>query len=292
MIAPRRIGAYVQSKGTVAGFDRMKRRGIVLPPFQVEQQTAKAIRIGFDKFIAKIESITVSKSLQTGVGVGDAEPVEIDPQILIKSLREEIKGWQEANVDPWSKYFTNVLRQQLDEAMRSFFYDFLDDAPVKLANRIAVALDRDEVFKGRLETMKSSYLTEAVKAIGAGQSDLRKDFITKLNAWVTGKDETLEGLQGIMEGIKKESVTFSKYFARDQLSRFNAALAVASYEQGGVTHVKWVTVGDARVRKAHRDRNGKVYKITEIPERGYNCRCGLLPAKYSKSAIDNDAAYP
>lgn len=282
MIFPRRIAGYVQGEKTSEGFERMKRRGIVLPPFQVEQNTAKAIRLEFDKMLAKIESITISKSLQTGVAVADAEPAPIAPDALIQILRKEIKQWQDARVDPWTKYFTTMLKKQLAEAQEHFFKDFFEDAPLKLVNRVSYALDKNDVFKGKLARLQKGYLNEAIERINGGKSELRKTFIDKMSKWISGEEDDLEGLKGVMEDIRKESLNFSKFFARDQLSRFNAALTVASYQEAGVTHVKWVTVNDKRVRKEHQHRNGQIYPINKIPDRGYNCRCGLTPAKYKE----------
>jgi SPP1 gp7 family putative phage head morphogenesis protein len=44
----------------------------------------------------------------------------------------------------------------------------------------------------------------------------------------------------------------------------------------GIEEVEWVAEDDSRTCKICRERNGKVYKIDEIPPKPhYNCRCTL-----------------
>jgi SPP1 gp7 family putative phage head morphogenesis protein len=47
--------------------------------------------------------------------------------------------------------------------------------------------------------------------------------------------------------------------------------------------VKWVTVGDVRVRKSHKELNGKIFDVNNLPQEvdDYNCRCGLVPVEWA-----------
>ena len=52
------------------------------------------------------------------------------------------------------------------------------------------------------------------------------------------------------------------------------------YADMGVKKVRWKSVIDGRECKVCRERNDKIYKISEVPEKAhYNCRCYLEPVK-------------
>lgn len=54
------------------------------------------------------------------------------------------------------------------------------------------------------------------------------------------------------------------------------ASVVDTWMAAGIEEVEWVAEDDSRTCKVCRERNGKVYKIDEIPPKPhYNCRCTL-----------------
>ena len=58
------------------------------------------------------------------------------------------------------------------------------------------------------------------------------------------------------------------------------AATLQAYEDMGVKKVRWKSVIDGRECKVCRERNNKIYKISEGPEKAhYNCRCYLEPVK-------------
>ena len=58
------------------------------------------------------------------------------------------------------------------------------------------------------------------------------------------------------------------------------AATLQAYEDMGVKKVRWKSVIDGRECKVCRERNNKIYKISEVPEKAhYNCRCYLEPVK-------------
>ena len=76
----------------------------------------------------------------------------------------------------------------------------------------------------------------------------------------------------------------AKRIARDQTSKFNAALNQQRQTNLGVEEYVWRTVGDGdRVRKTHRANNGKTFrwdkpsKITGHPGHDIQCRCIAQP---------------
>lgn len=271
MIIPKENQAgYKQSAKTAQGFERMKRHGIPLPPFQLQMQLSKYIRKEFDDALEEVQKELVVQSLNQGIGLHDANPLNVIAGIIQRSLKNNIFKTTDEKIN---KY----LMSKFNEAQTNFFSQFFEDASEKLKNRVAYALDKDEVFQGRIEDIKSEYLDTSIERIQNGQSFLRKKFITMIDEWISGDREDLSGLTDIMANIKKESLNFSKMFARDQFSRFNRALTVASYKQADVPFVKWVTVGDGRVRNEHKLLKGNIFAIDKVPDQGFNCRCGLIP---------------
>lgn len=55
---------------------------------------------------------------------------------------------------------------------------------------------------------------------------------------------------------------------------------VRAYQDLGVKNVKWVAELDSRTCSTCRERNGVIYRLTEVPEKThYNCRCYLEPVE-------------
>ena len=58
------------------------------------------------------------------------------------------------------------------------------------------------------------------------------------------------------------------------------AATYQAYVDMGVKKVKWVAELDSRTCKTCRERNGVIYRLTEVPEKThYNCRCYLEPVE-------------
>lgn len=61
------------------------------------------------------------------------------------------------------------------------------------------------------------------------------------------------------------------------------AAVLYAFEEAGVEEVRWVAEIDSRECKTCRERNGKVYKINQVPEKPhYLCRCYLMPVSAEK----------
>ena len=55
---------------------------------------------------------------------------------------------------------------------------------------------------------------------------------------------------------------------------------IKGYEDMGVKYVRWVAVKDDKTCPDCDDRNGEIYKLSEVPEKThYQCRCYLEPVK-------------
>lgn len=58
------------------------------------------------------------------------------------------------------------------------------------------------------------------------------------------------------------------------------AATVEAYEDAGIERVKWISVEDDKTCRVCNDRNGKIYKVNEIPAKAHwGCRCYFEPVK-------------
>lgn len=84
------------------------------------------------------------------------------------------------------------------------------------------------------------------------------------------------------------SLNKAKFLARQETSLLMSAMRQQRYKDAGITRYKWSTSHDERVRKLHKDVNGKVFSWDAPPivgENGealnpgedYNCRCVAIP---------------
>lgn len=77
----------------------------------------------------------------------------------------------------------------------------------------------------------------------------------------------------------------ARLIARDQTHKLNSLLTQLRNEQLGIEAYLWKTMMDDRVRKAHRSREGKLFKWSDPPSDGHpgyaiNCRCHAMAVLY------------
>lgn len=86
-------------------------------------------------------------------------------------------------------------------------------------------------------------------------------------------------------GITKQR---AQLIARDQVSKYSGDLTKHNQTYAGITHYKWETSRDERVRPEHRALDGKIFAWNSPPvssksgerfhpRQGYRCRCDAIP---------------
>ena len=78
--------------------------------------------------------------------------------------------------------------------------------------------------------------------------------------------------------------------ARTETSKMKAVAQLLQWQEAGLTHVKYRTKGDNKVRSSHAQFNGRIFSIKELLENeelripitingefGFNCRCRYVP---------------
>jgi SPP1 gp7 family putative phage head morphogenesis protein len=265
---------YVYNNRTKLGFQKMRRHGIVMPPFRIEDNVTRLLTSHFDRLIDTLGK--ASKSMLAMEKI-------VSPKMTTDSVYSEIVAQlQTALLNAISsdkKKLAKQIDRQLTLAQQHFFEDFLNDADDKVMLRVSFALDKDEVFKQKMAGLKEYYIDSSLERIKREEDFLKFAFLKELTDYQLGESANLDSLKPIIAAMKKTSVRESRFFARDQFARFNKAMTVASLKQSNATHVRWMTVQDGRVRPTHKALNGKVFPVDAIPEEqhDYNCRCSFYP---------------
>lgn len=114
-------------------------------------------------------------------------------------------------------------------------------------------------------------------------------------------------LKGLQEGKRAESIAEdikalghstderARLIARDQLGKINSRISQIRQQKLGITHYRWSTSHDERVRSSHRLRDGQIFAWDSPPPDGHagqpiRCRCVALP--YMDHLVDPDASTP
>ena len=257
---------YVYNSKTREAFQKMKRHGIVMPPFRIEDTVTKILTSHFDRLIDKISQAARGMALLEKA-VGDSGELWNLQDSFLNSIPSD------------KKKLAEQLEKQLDKAQLSFFDSFLEDAPERVSIAVQFALDKDEVFQSRLDGLMERFLKNSIERVGREENFLKSAFLMDLNDYILGKSKDLSSLKSVIEAMKETSVREARFFARDQFARLNKAMTITSIEQAGAKKVRWMSVHDGRTRPSHKALDGKTFDINAIPPEAndYNCRCGLYP---------------
>ena len=93
------------------------------------------------------------------------------------------------------------------------------------------------------------------------------------------RGDTVGSLTKQIQAITRTTRSRAKLIARDQTSKTNALITQNRQEALGVEEYIWQTSADGRVRKTHRDNNGKTFRwdkpdpVTGHPGEDIQCRC-------------------
>lgn len=298
-----RVGGYIYGPRTRQGFLRMARLGIPRPPFALEDRIIRRIRAGLKEKIVelvrefKAEAEKVRKAQAGEILTGDAalgDPGRGSGReglgrtaILERDTINQVAAALQAKwITEAAAFDPDDVRKYLEDVLaagtRDFYKKFLKDASRKLKGKMAMfSLDKRLIFTQEIADLMSEYIDQAKHRLDWYAYDLKQQFLEGLQDYVTGKSEKFS-LPDIVNKLGTLERTKARFFARDQMARFNKALTLATYKAAGVRTVRWMTCNDSRVRKSHRELNGKVFPIDAIPEEknDYNCRCGLIPVEY------------
>ena len=201
----------------------------------------------------------------------------ISPYAVLHQL-QDLMGERGVDVE---RLRTRLNAQFVGETRRALT-DLLENGPEELRFALqgrSFAIPAREAFGQRLSMIRELYLDDAVARIEGEEDLLKRSFLKKLTTWAEKGGEL--DVQGLVERMRTTANGRARFFARDQFSRFNRSVMVASYEQAEAPYIEWITSNDVRVRESHRERNNRIYTPDQLkadPEwKAYNCRCGFAP---------------
>lgn len=263
---------------SATGFQKMRRLGIPRTPFRLEDAVARAVAAEYKDMFSELEDLArrIAGSAGYSVKPGTVLVADASPETIMAKLRA-LMGKQGVKVER----LRERLNANLVSAQNAFFRQFMSDVDGTTAERVLkMALDKDEVFQGRIDKIRELYLKDAVKRLRKEEDQLKARFLKKLIDWAEGRADKLE-LGKLVERLQESSDRKARMFARDEFSKFNRSVLLATYDEAGAPYVEWITVGDRRVRPTHRAVNHRIFTLKELvklPEYDEeNCRCGYAP---------------
>ena len=297
---------YLYSKGTQAGFLRMKRLGIPRPLFSIEDKLAALLRTKYQALTRQLMRDLKAKCSQSNI-VLDAAPDSDDPKVLIeyfenlrKELAEENKEviarvnlnsvantleheWFEEEAEEESEYFVKKIDDVFKKEQADYLKRLFADADGRTARILqSFSIDKQKFFNDNMDMVRKLYLDNSIERIKGEESLLKRRILQRIVDYADGKSDKLE-LADLVKAGYEGSDKLARLFARDQMQRFNKACTLSTFRSAGVTKVKWVTANDQRVRDSHKALNGKIFDVNNLPTEtdDYNCRCGLVPVEWS-----------
>lgn len=310
MSYPVKVNGYLYSPGTKAGFLRMQRQGIPRPLYSIQDKLAAVLRSRYRALTRKLLRDLRAQCRASNITL-DAAPEDDTLDSLLKFFDEMKKEfekqqeenektigrinlntvantlehqWLEEEPEEESAFFVKKMDDVLKAEQKDYLKRLLGDADGKTAQILqSFAIDKKQFFEENMAAVRKLYLDNSIQRIQYEEMDIKRRILQKIIDYATGKTDTLE-----ITELAKETYTttesLARLFARDQMQRFNKACTLSTFRSAGVTKVKWVTVGDIRVRKSHKALNGQVFDINNLPREtdDYNCRCGLVPVEWAE----------
>lgn len=173
--------------------------------------------------------------------------------------------------------------QVLEDNQLDFIGKLMDDAGDEIpAIYRSFSIDKRRLYEDNIQALRRLYLDNSVQRMAWEEDGLKRRFLEKLNDYIEGRDEMLN-IEDVVRDLQSDCARMARFFARDQMARFNKATTLMTFENAGVRKVKWITCHDSRVRKTHAELDGKIFDIENLPPEkdDYNCRCGLIPVEYT-----------
>ena len=160
----------------------------------------------------------------------------------------------------------------------------------KRACKQTIGLDlRDDYFMGELydEYLRRwvSDNVELIKTVPFNALDDMKQMVFK--SYIDG-NTTTSIIKQIQERYQMNK-RHARFIARDQVSKLNGEITKQQQKQAGVSSYVWDDSGDSRVRRRHRELNGRTFSWDNsnparnekgqviTPGSDYQCRCVALP---------------
>lgn len=139
--------------------------------------------------------------------------------------------------------------------------------------------------QAKLKQMEEIWVRENLDLIGSLEAEtLRKlrDELTRLIADGVPEEEIEERLIAFLQKQAEVEGNRAVLIGSDQVGKLNGRLMEYWQRSAGITHYRWQTMMDDRVRPAHADRQGLIFAWNNPPSDGHpgmaiRCRCVADP---------------
>lgn len=286
----------------------MQRQGIPRPLFSIEDRLAKLLAGRYRNLTRKLLKDLRTQCRQSNITI-DAAPEDDTLESLLQffdDMKKEMEKQQEENEKAigrvnlntvantlehqWleeeepeeSEYFVQAIDNTFKTEQKDYLKRLISDADQKTSWLLqSFTIDKQKFFNDNMDAIRKLYLDNSIARIRGEEELIKRRILQKIIDYATGESNTLDLDELVKEGYTS-SDHLARLFARDQMQRFNKACTLSTFKSAGVTKVKWVTCGDVRVRKSHRELNGKIFDVNNLPPEtdDYNCRCGLIPVEW------------
>lgn len=154
-----------------------------------------------------------------------------------------------------------------------------------------------------LEQLESMWIRENLDLISSIEAETLRKLRWELSQRIveTAGDESLKtALTEYIENQARIESNRAVLIASDQVGKLNGRLMQYEQQRAGITHYRWETMQDSRVRPSHRERQGEIFAWAEPPSDGHpgeaiRCRCVADPvydtAEIGVEPIANTYAY-
>lgn len=288
----------------------MQRQGIPRPLFSIEDRLAKLLAGRYRALTRKLLKDLRAQCRFNNITLDAAADEDDSLESLLKffdDMKKEMEKQQEENEKAigrvnlntvantlehqWleeeepeeSEYFVQAIDNTFKTEQKDYLKRLISDADQKTSWLLqSFTIDKQKFFNDNMDAVRRLYLDNSLARIRGEEELIKRRILQKIIDYATGESDTLDLDELVKEGYTS-SDHLARLFARDQMQRFNKACTLSTFKSAGVTKVKWVTCGDVRVRKSHRELNGKVFDVNNLPPEtdDYNCRCGLVPVEWA-----------
>ena len=136
-----------------------------------------------------------------------------------------------------------------------------------------------------LEQLESMWIRENLDLISSIEAETLRKLRWELSQRIvaTAGDESLKtALADYIENQARIESNRAVLIASDQVGKLNGRLMRYEQQRAGITHYRWETMQDSRVRPSHRERQGEIFSWEEPPADGHpgeaiRCRCVADP---------------
>lgn len=136
-----------------------------------------------------------------------------------------------------------------------------------------------------LEQLESMWIRENLDLISSIEAETLRKLRWELSQRIvaTAGDESLKtALADYIENQARIESNRAVLIASDQVGKLNGRLMRYEQQRAGITHYRWETMQDSRVRPTHRERQGEIFSWEEPPSDGHpgeavRCRCVADP---------------